>query len=155
MKYPYKDALALANEFIRKFVGGEYVIAGSIRRKEAMIGDVDIMTAEPLSKIEAMSQYSLDVKKVRGGDQKLDVDYKKMRFNIYFAKPEYWGSMLFFLTGPSKYGIAYRVKAKKMGGWLNQYGLFDHEGKLIASKTEEAIYKAFDKPYKIPELRGK
>ena len=159
MKRPYAEALALANEFIQKFVKGEVAIAGSIRRKEAMAGDVDIMTTEALDKIEQRLEFSYvfshQIKKIRGGEKKLDIDFKKMRFNIYHAEPAYWGSMLFFLTGPSRYGIAYRVKAKKMGGCLNQYGLFNNYGEVVAAKTEAAIYKAFGKPYKEPEFRGK
>ena len=155
MKHPYKKALALANVFIKKFIFGEYCIAGSIRRKEAMVGDVDIVTSDSLDKIEEWLAFSSDVKKVRGGKKKLDVDFKGVRFNIYHAKPEYWGAMIFFLTGPRQYEIAYRVKAKKSGWKLTQYGLFDSLGKVIAAKTEAAIYKAFNKSYKAPEMRGK
>jgi DNA polymerase/3'-5' exonuclease PolX len=92
---------------------------------------------------------------VRGGKKKLDVDYRGMRFNIYFAMPFYWGAMLFFLTGPASYAIAYRRKAKTKGWHLDQYGLKNEKGEVIASRTEASIYKAFDKSYKQPELRGK
>lgn len=155
MRRTHKEALALANEFIRKFVKNEYIIAGSIRRKEATIGDVDIITADRLGDIEERMLADIYVKKVRGGEKKLDVDYKGMRFNVYFAMPFYWGSMLFFLTGPARYSIAYRMKAKKMKLKLNQYGLKDGYGDVIASRTEASIYKVFGKKYKEPELRGK
>lgn len=148
----YKVAMSLAKEFINKFIDGDHAIVGSIRRKEASIGDVDIMTSEAL--VQVSNRFNDDVIDVRGGDQKLDVDYKGVRFNIYHAEPRYWGSMLFFLTGPRKYQIAYRAKAKSKGWTLNQYGLWDKDDKLIASKTENDIYKALDKQYKEPELRG-
>lgn len=155
MRRTHKDALALANEFIKKFVKNEYVIAGSIRRKEATIGDVDIITADRLGDIEERMLADIYVKKVRGGEKKLDIDYKKMRFNIYFATPFHWGAMLFFLTGPASYSIAYRRMAKKKGWHLDQYGLKDEYGDVMASRTEASIYKVFGKKYKEPELRGK
>lgn len=154
-RIPYKQALALANEFIQKFVKNEYVIAGSIRRKEATIGDVDIITADRLGDIEERMLADIHVKKVRGGEKKLDVDYKLVRFNVYNSSPFFWGAMLFFLTGPASYSIAYRRMAKKKGWHLDQYGLKDEYGDVIASRTEASIYKAFGKLYKQPELRGK
>lgn len=63
--------------------------------------------------------------------------------------------MLFFLTGPAGYSIAYRKRAKEKGWHLDQYGLKDEHGDVIASRTESSIYKAFGKSYKQPELRGK
>lgn len=151
----YKKALDIADDFIGQFITNEYAIAGSIRRKEKIIGDVDIITAAPLITVERCFASCKGVVKVRGGLKKLDVDYRKMRFNIYFAMPFYWGSMLFFLTGPASYAIAYRRMAKAKGWHLDQYGLRDEHGSVIASRTEASIYKAFGKSYKEPELRGK
>ena len=155
MRQTHKEALALAHEFIKKFVKDEYIIAGSIRRKEATIGDVDIVTGDKLCDIEECMLADIHVQKVRGGEKKLDVDYKGVRFNIYFAMPFYWGAMLFFLTGPASYSIAYRRMAKKKGWHLDQYGLKDEYGDVMASRTEASIYKVFGKKYKEPELRGK
>ena len=155
MRRVYKEALSIANSFIDKFIHNEYTIVGSIRRKEEKIGDVDIIVFEPLAVIEKRFESSNLVKKVNGGTKKMDVNYKGMRFNLYFALPFYHGAMLFFLTGPAGYSIAYRLKAKKKGWHLDQYGLKDEKGAVIASRTEAAIYKAFGKSYKEPELRGK
>jgi len=155
MRRPYKDAVAIANEFIKKFVHSEYVIAGSIRRKEATIGDVDIITSEKMKVIATRIESNIFARKINGGEKKMDIDFKSMRFNIYFALPFYWGAMLFFLTGPAGYSIAYRKMAKEKGWHLDQYGLKDEHGDVIASRTESSIYKAFGKSYKQPELRGK
>lgn len=153
MRHSHKEALSIANAFIKKYVSGEYVIAGSIRRNEPTIGDIDIMTSDPLGVIE--QKLGDDAIKIRGKSKKLDVDFKGMRINIYFATSLYWGAMLFFLTGPRSYEIAYRVKAKKKGWKLDQYGLWDKDDNVIASRTETSIYKALGKSYKQPELRGR
>lgn len=155
MRRPYKEALAIAKEFASKFVQQHHEFAGSIRRKELTIGDIDIVTSTPLNLITSRIEQNIYAKKVNGGEKKMDVDYKGMRFNIYFALPYYWGSMMFFLTGPAGYTIAYRRRAKEKGWKLDQYGLHNKRGEVIASRTEEQIYKAFGKPYKNPELRGK
>ncbi len=158
MKIRYLKAVDIAVDFIDMFTIGKTQIAGSLRRHEPMIGDVDIITNDALYEVakrceEKRAKYK--VKKVRGGDSKLDVDYRGMRFNIYHAEKDQWGAMQFFLTGPSGYGIAYRKRAKERGWKLNQYGLFDEKGNNIASKTEHDIYEALGKAYKPPELRGK
>lgn len=92
MRIPYDAALVVANEFISKFINGEYVIAGSIRRKEATIGDVDIITSDPLSRITTRLESNVFAKKVNGGAKKMDVDYKNVRFNLYFALQLYWAA---------------------------------------------------------------
>lgn len=153
VKMAYDEALALAHEFIAKFITGRYEIAGSIRRKETVIGDIDIVTTDPL--INLPDRFTKDVHVVRGKYLKLDVDYRGVRVNVYYCKPPYWGSMMFYLTGPKNYTIAYRKIAASKGYVLNQYGLFDQAGNTIANKTEHEIYAALGKQYKQPELRGK
>jgi len=148
-------ALEIAIEFIAKFITEEYAIAGSLRRKEETVGDVDIIVSESLDGISKRFEDNVKVKRINGGDKKMDVDYKGMRFNIYHSELGSWGAMLFFLTGPAGYNISYRKRAKVMGLKLDQYGLWNRNNELIASRTEEQIYKALGKQYKEPELRGK
>jgi len=149
-----ETARSIALEFIKNFVKEKYEIAGSIRRGEPTIGDIDIIVSEPLADICKRIESSAHVRKVNGGDKKMDIDYKSMRFNIYHSEIDSWGAMLFFLTGPAGYSIAYRKRAKEKGYKLDQYGLWDN-GELIASRTEQHIYKALGKEYKEPEMRGK
>lgn len=154
-KSSYTQAINVANEFVKKFIKGEYVIAGSIRRKELTIGDVDIMTTDTMLSIEKRILVNGYTKKVNGGTKKMDIDFKGFRFNIYHAEPNYWGAMLFFLTGPAGYSTAYRKRAKERKWKLNQYGLWNEYGELLEAKTEKKIYDALGKKYKQPELRGK
>jgi DNA polymerase (family 10) len=46
-----------------------------------------------------------------------------------------------------------RELAIKKGWKLNEYGLFDKNGKMIAGRTEEEIYKALDLEWIPPEMR--
>jgi DNA polymerase (family 10) len=148
-------ATKLAEEFFVRFSrGGIYNVAGSIRRKEPDVGDIDLIVREPLDGIAYSCTKSGKATIVNCGKKKMDVDYKGMRFNIYYTYTWNLGAMLFFLTGPKGYVIAYRKRAKESGMLLNQYGLYKGS-KLIAGKTEEEIYEALGKTYKQPELRGK
>jgi DNA polymerase (family 10) len=147
-RIPLADAERIANEFCNTYLTGQYVICGSIRRKKPDVGDIDLMTTDKLEDIKTRGAEVID-----GGDARINVKFKDMVFNIYHYELEYFGATEFFLTGPHHYNIGMRVRAKKMGYTLNQYGIFKGE-QCLASKTEEEIFKVLDKPYKEPELRG-
>lgn len=153
MRRTYSTAMDIAKEFIERFVRGDHQIAGSLRRKEETVGDIDLVVSESLEDISKRIETNHYAKRVNGGLKKMDIDYKSMRFNLYRAEPKYWGSMLFFLTGPAGYTIAYRRIAKSKGLKLDQYGLWKGE-RRIAGGSETSIYKAFGKEYKAPEHRG-
>lgn len=126
-------------------------IAGSIRRGAPEIGDIDIIVEaanwpEPLTKLPG-------VEWVEGGDRKATLRYQGKQINVLRSDEDSWGAALFYFTGPSHYVVGYRVRAKKMGMTLNEYGLF-RDGVNIASRREEDIYTALDKTYKQPHLRG-
>ena len=117
-------------------LGYEVVIAGSLRRGLDSSHDVDLVVVDPVK------HGTKETKMVMG----VPVD-------LYYTNRESYGAMLMFTTGPQGYNIGYRVKAKKSGMLLNQYGLWK-DGKMIAGRTEEEIYQALGKEYKEPHLRG-
>jgi DNA polymerase/3'-5' exonuclease PolX len=129
----------------------EYHVAGSIRRQAEWIGDIDIIIIGDISLIAKIEGFEIKEQ----GKERINGIYKGQQVNFFRAEEAYLGAMKFYLTGPTNYQIAYRLKAKKKNWSLNQKGLFDNKGNLIAAKTEEDIYKAFDKEYKDPVKRGK
>lgn len=148
------QAKALAEKFIeelKKLGYSHFEIAGSMRRKELKIGDVDLIVEGPLDRVTQVpgAEYK------NGGDTRVTLVYEGQQINVFTATPENWGAMLFYLTGPTSYCIAYRMKAKVKGWHMDQYGVKDQTGKIIAAKTEEEIYKVFDKSWKAPEKRGR
>src|SRR5439155_1631832 len=57
-----------------------------------------------------------------------------------------------YFTGSKAHNIKLRQRAIERGLLLNEYGLIDNEsGKVIASQTEEEIYRALGLPW-IPEV---
>ena len=125
-------------------------VAGSIRRKKDWIGDIDlIVRGDDLLLLEGLGEAK------ERGDSKWTFIYKGQQVNVFKCKEDHWGAMLFYLTGPLNYTIAYRCKSRRKGWNLNQYGLFDEKGNLLAAKTEAEIYKCFGKEWKDPTKRGR
>jgi len=130
-------------------------IVGSIRRNTEDIKDIDIILIPrnfSLVRDFIINKYGTPY---RDGKKIISFKTKLCKIDFYFATEDNWGAMLLTFTGDDKYNIGLRRLARdKFGFKLNQYGLF--KGKeCIASKTEEEIYKALGKQWKIPELRGK
>jgi DNA polymerase (family 10) len=154
VKMSWKEAKKLSDEvksILEKNGLKNIIVAGSIIRKKPEVGDIDIMAEGDINKLRSIKEF--DIK--RQGDESSTFVYKGQQVNLYRYEDDYKGAMLFYLTGPNFYSIAYRTKAKKLGYTLNQKGLFDKNGKKIAGETEESIYKSLGKNWKSPELRGK
>lgn len=124
------------------------VVAGSIRRQQETIGDIDFMVRGDLEKVRTIKDFEVE----RGGKANMTFTYKGVQVNVYAYETAYKGAMLCFLTGPKWRNIAYRKIAQKQGFKLSQYGLFRGD-KMVAGKTEKEIYAALGKTYKAPELR--
>jgi DNA polymerase/3'-5' exonuclease PolX len=132
-------------------------LAGSIRRKKPNPSDIDIVMIPKSAAAKQAIYKHAGQYKVRARGEKL-LSYwllprKRAQVDIYFAKPQHYGAMLLFSTGPGEYNIALRAKAIAQGLRLNQYGVFKGN-KCLGSKTEREVYDALLYPYKSPELRG-
>lgn len=127
--------------------------AGSYRRKQATVGDIDILvvTKSPAAISEAISKLPFVRNVVGQGDKKLSFDLQSgIRVDIRFVAKNQWGSALLYFTGSKEHNIAMRIVAIKKGWKLSEYGLFDAKGKVIASKEEKDIYEKLGLPYREP-----
>jgi len=140
-------AEAIADAFIAGLDVPAYV-AGSVRRGEPEVGDIDIVTIGTPTRLPPGATL------VGGRTQLWHYRFRGRIIDVWKATPETLGSMLLFATGPKNYGIGLRMRAKNRGLKLNRYGLWRGEQRL-AGTTEAGIYEALGKPYKPPELRGK
>jgi DNA polymerase (family 10) len=137
----------------------EVHIAGSIRRKRSTIHDLDMIAVgdegvfeEVMEKFEQSAMVEISVVK---GESKITATLTAgLNVDIRFFPEKLLGSGLLYLTGSKEHGIALRKLAEKKNMLLNEYGLHSKDkSKLIASKTEEEIYKALGLSYIPPELR--
>jgi len=151
-KIPLAEAEQLADVFLReaKEKGVERIqICGSIRRRESVVGDLDVVVEGDLGRLCSLGLMQ------EGGTERITLIYHGVQVNVFRSVPEEWGAAIFYTTGPASYQIGFRMKAKRLKWLLNQHGLFDRDGKKLAGETEEGIYAAFGKEWKAPERRGK
>ena len=130
-------------------------VAGSLRRKKATVGDIDILVTG--KDAEVMSKWFLDYKKVKqvlaAGETKSSVVIEgDVQVDLRVVTPESWGAALFYFTGPKHFNIDMRTVALKKGWKINEYGVFDGEEK-IAGETEAGIFEKLGMDYAEPEER--
>lgn len=136
---------------IKRHIACRAEVAGSIRRKDHSVGDVDLLIAGEPADMLAIPGMTM----LMGGEKQGRCVWKDVSIDVWHVPEGCWGSMLFVKTGPTPYLIGYNNIAKHKGWKLSPYGLYDAAGNMLASETEEEIYRALDKRYKPPELRGK
>ncbi|MDD5437653.1 MAG: DNA polymerase/3'-5' exonuclease PolX [Patescibacteria group bacterium] len=138
--------------------------AGSIRRKQETIGDIDLLATskDPRKVMDAfVSLPQVETVHEKGKTRSsvrlkigIDADLRVVPDNVY-------GATLQYFTGDKKHNVMLREYALSKGYTLNEYGLFTlirkkgkHEsGKLIVCKTEEEIYEKLKMETPPPELR--
>lgn len=115
-------------------------ICGSIRREREFVNDVDMVVGCSMSKaMSIIEKHASTVEVVVSGEKKTDVVINDTPFNLYFAGPHEWGSMVLFLTGSAKFNILCRRKAMDRNMKLNQYGLWNGGGTLITAQENTIL----------------
>lgn len=151
----YKTAYSAAQRFSRKFLKSHPpILVGSLRRKEAIVNDIDFLiigdsSSEVLSKIRSDPNVSI----LSAGTKTILLKYKNIRVDLFFTTKEDLIPAVLHYTGSKTFNIRIRRHAKAMGYKLNQYGLFDSKGKKIKVTTEKQIFKILGIDYKKPEDR--
>jgi DNA polymerase (family 10) len=131
--------------------------AGSVRRRQETIGDIDILvTAKDPKKVhEAFIKMPEVVRVVRKGDGEGITSVilsDGIQADVRILKDDEYGAGLQYFTGDKNHNVKLRTLAIKKGFKLSEYGLFKGK-KRIAAKTEEEIYKALGMDCPPPELR--
>ena len=130
-------------------------VAGSIRRRKETIGDVDflVISRAPAKVMDYFVKLPGIVKIWSKGNTKASVRTKEgFDMDIRVVPKRFYGSALQYFTGSKEHNIATRRIAISKGLKLSEYGLFKGK-KMIASETEEEIYKILGLPLIDPELR--
>lgn len=130
--------------------------AGSLRRMQETIGDIDILvTSNNPKKIIDYFVSMNDVKSVIAkGETKSSVILKNgIQADIRVLDDKSYGAAMQYFTGGKEHNIELRKIAIKKGYKLSEYGLFNKNNKLIAGKTEEEVYRKLGMQYIEPELR--
>jgi DNA polymerase (family X) len=158
-RQPIEKIKPIAKKILKKVKSWPEVqraeLAGSLRRKESTIGDIDIIASSktPVKVTEKFAKLA-QVKKVIAQGKTKTAIWMKNNFeaDLRVVDDSCYGAALQYFTGPKNFNIKIRKIAIKKGYKLSEYGLFNRKtGKLLAGKTEKDIFKKLGLPYIKPE----
>ena len=130
---------------------------GSLRRKVATVGDLDIAAAtnEPGTVIGHFSQYPKAKRIIEKGESSASILLPgEVQVDLKVVRPALFGSLLQHFTGSKLHNIALREYALKQGLSLSEYGIKNlrtEEHKNL--RTEKELYEFLGLEYIPPELR--
>ena len=135
-------------------------IAGSVRRRKESIGDIDILVAskKPEQVMDVFCAAEGVTEILAKGETKSSVRiHGALQVDLRVVSLDVFGAALLYFTGSKDHNVLLRQLGIKNGLTINEYGIHEgtaaDKGKLVASKTEEDIYRAVGLPYIEPELR--
>ena len=159
---PIGQALPIAEEVIaalRKQCPeiGPLFPAGSLRRWEETIGDIDLIGIAPDPEAVGDALVALPMIKdvlVRGPKKTSVVVESGMQIDLRIGEPGTFGALLQYFTGSQQHNIRLRDYANRKGLSLNEYGITNTEtGKVEEFADEEGFYARLGLPWMPPELR--
>jgi len=159
LRFPLYEAEKAAFEFISYLKESPYVLRadplGSLRRKSATVGDIDISVAtrNPREVIEHFIKYPKITKIISKGDVKSSVLLSgDFQVDIMTQNPDSYGSLLQHFTGSKLHNIHLRKVALEKGLSLSENGI-KKGSQTLKFDSEEAFYAFLGMKYISPELR--
>jgi len=161
-----EEAEVIAIDFLTKtkYLYRKYLLAGSIRRREPTVHDIDFAVV-PKGKNFGLWKDSVTkrVREIGGevisfGEVISNFRYKGVQVNLFLCLNEdAWGVTQMWATGPTGHTIGMTIKARDKGLVINSRGLWtrDEPPRLIRTKTEEEVGRLLGWNFKPPEARGK
>jgi len=160
----FGERIALDFQAKTKNLYGKCLLAGSIRRREPTVHDIDFAV---IPKIKNFGRWKEDVSRrvreiggevVSFGETISNFRYKGVQVNLFLCLNDgAWGVTQMWATGPKGHTIGMTIKAREKGFVINSRGLWTREEppRLVKTKTEEDVGRILGWKYKPPEARGK
>jgi DNA polymerase (family 10) len=162
-----KEAAERVHAVIRKQKGVlRSEVAGSLRRKKEVIGDIDILVSAKRSisprLMEVFTSHPDVAEILAQGETKSSVVLKSgINCDLRVVDDSEYPFALAYFTGSKEHNIEMRSLAKKFGWSLNEYGFSElgaeeKRGKakrIVRCKDEEDIFNALGLSFIPPELR--
>lgn len=119
-------------------------VAGSIRRRRPMVGDIDLVAAA-----SPRAEVGYGFVKLPQIHEVLSVGSRRARMklanglqvDLLIAAPGSYGAALVHFTGSKAHNISLRRRAQSLGLKLNEHGVFEGR-RRIAGRTESEVYAA-------------
>jgi DNA polymerase (family 10) len=151
---PVAEALAERLRGVRGVTQAE--VAGSLRRRKDIVGDIDLLVgADDAQAVVRAFREAPEIEEVTAaGPTKCTARLRNgLQADLRVVPSDSFGAALQYFTGSKSHGIELRTRALKLGLKLSEYGVFDREGHRLAGATEEDVYRAVGLPVIPPELR--
>jgi DNA polymerase/3'-5' exonuclease PolX len=164
MQLPEAEGIALDFLARTRNLYGKSLVAGSIRRREPVVHDIDIAVIPKGKNFGAWKELvSRRVREIGGqvvsfGDTISNFRYHGAQVNLFLClNPDAWGVVQMWATGPKGHTIGMTIKARDKGMIINSRGLWtrDEPPRLIRTRTEKEVGKLLGWSFKPPEARGK
>ncbi len=165
-RFRVDDAMGHAERIIaliRMFPGIDQITpAGSLRRGRETVGDLDLLVTGPACEpdvvaaaVEHVATLPLIDKLLAKGQNKVTFTLRNnLQVDVRLLPRSSYGAALQYFTGSKMHNVALRQRAIKRGLTLSEYALARLEDNtIVASASEEDIYRALDLDYIPPELR--
>lgn len=157
---PLVEVYGLATALAARIAELQGVVAavpcGSIRRFSEMVGDIDIVaaTTDSARVREEVVGWDEVAELVGSGETKTSfLTREGLQVDVRTVAPDQLGSALLYFTGSKTHNIQLRQKAIDRGWSLSEYGLFDGDGGVVASETEDEVYAALGMQHVPPPMR--
>ncbi|HAJ26890.1 MAG TPA: DNA polymerase/3'-5' exonuclease PolX [Syntrophus sp. (in: bacteria)] len=155
----YTEVIAEAMD-LRKYLAGQRgvfaaAIAGSLRRGNEVVKDIDLLAAtdDHSALADAFASLPQAASVIAKGDTKVSVTLRSgINADLRIVSPAQYPYALHHFTGSREHNTALRGRAKKLGIKMNEYGLFREEENLPC-RSEADIFTALGLSYIPPELR--
>lgn len=146
---------------------GQVEVAGSLRRRQETIGDIDILVTcdKPQPVMEHFLSYPQRQRAERAGTTRATIIlHSGVQVDLRIVPQRSYGAALHYFIGSKAHNVAVRALGIERGLRINEYGVFrvarerQAEGKKAAKKriggaTEEEIFRAVGMDWIPPELR--
>ncbi|MDQ6932285.1 MAG: DNA polymerase/3'-5' exonuclease PolX [Candidatus Eremiobacteraeota bacterium] len=159
---PLGEALPLAREimdYLRKGPAVERLTcAGSVRRAEDTVGDIDIVCTAPSA--QAVIAHFVGWERAHAvlgeGPTKASVWLSSgLQIDLRVLPDHLYGNLLQHFTGSREHNIQLREYAGRKGLSVSENGILEmHSGRSIACRAEAEVYETLGMQYIPPELRS-
>lgn len=158
---PISVALPLAERIVARLKEVPGVthasFCGSLRRFVETVGDIDIVVAgtDARAVMDVVVKLPVVDQVLVQGDAKTSIVTRRgTQIDVRVVAERQLGAAQLYFTGSKGHNIKLRKLALARGWTLNEYALSEIEGgKVIASETEQDIYRALGLPFIPPVLR--
>jgi len=138
-------------------------VAGSYRRRQETIGDIDLLAiaSQPVPVMECFRSYAQVDKILMAGDTRSTVVLGSgLQVDLRVVPPECYGAALVYFTGSKEHNVKLRRRAVERGLRISEYGVFQvheentgTEGDCIAGREEADVYATVELAWIPPEMR--